>query len=264
MGSLTKEAAEMAKEKKLNPAYQNPYYKKMHSVGRWMTVVAVAIFVGVPLITCLHFGIMPKFSDVMLASGGLCAIFIPVSIAESIAETPLMGSSYYLTCITGNVLNLKLPATLNALKITNPKQGTEAADAVTGVAVAVASLVTMTMIFIGVLLLAPLKPMLGSAAVQTAAQYVLPALFGCLVLTMFVPDVGGGVRIYGRLKAAIVPFIAALVLFFIIPKYYEVVEGFVMIIFIPIIYVTTKKMYHKGMIKVVLPEDDEAADAEVK
>ena len=124
----------------------NMYYYQMHRMGRWMTAGAVLIFVGVPLIVSLVYGIMPDPKDLLLASGGLCAIFIPVSVAETIAETPIMGSSYYLTCITGNVLNLKLPATLNALKIANVKQGTEAADAVTGVAVAVTSLITMTML----------------------------------------------------------------------------------------------------------------------
>lgn len=237
-------------------AYDSAYYTKMHNVGRWLTVGALVIFMGIPLTISLVYGIMPSFKSILIASGGLCAIFIPVSVAESIAETPLMGSSYYLTCITGNVLNLKLPATLNALKITNLKQGTEAADAVTGIAVAVASIVTMSMIFIGVLMLAPLKPLLSSEPIQTATAYVLPALFGCLILSLFSSDVGGGVKIYGRLKAAIGPFFIALIIFFIIPEYYEVVEGFIMIVFIPIIYYITKIMYRRGMIKVELPSDD--------
>ncbi len=236
----------------------NMYYYQMHRMGRWMTAGAVLIFVGVPLIVSLVYGIMPDPKDLLLASGGLCAIFIPVSVAETIAETPIMGSSYYLTCITGNVLNLKLPATLNALKIANVKQGTEAADAVTGVAVAVTSLITMTMIVIGIILLAPLKPFLGSDAVQTAGNYVLPALFGCLTLTLVSDDVGGGVKIHGRLKAAIIPFVLALILFFaVIPKYYEVVEGFIMIIFIPIVYFTSRKLYRKGKITVEMPEEEE-------
>ncbi len=65
------------------------------------------------------------------------------------------------------------------------KQGTQEADAVSGVAVAVSSLTTMIIIAIGALLLTPLKPILELPQVVTATQYVLPALFGCLMLSIF-------------------------------------------------------------------------------
>ena len=62
------------------------------------------------MIICLVYDIMPTFSEVMLAAGGLCAIFIPTGLAEMFAEVPVMGSSYYVSNVTGNILNLKLPA----------------------------------------------------------------------------------------------------------------------------------------------------------
>jgi hypothetical protein len=240
----------------------NEYYEKMHRIGKILTAASVLIFVGIPLVVCLRYDIMPRISDLLLAAGGLMAIFIPISIAETIAETPIMGSSYYLTCITGNVLNLKLPAALNALKIADAEQGTEEADSLIGIAVAVSSLVTMIIITLGVLLLTPLKPFLGSEVVATSINYVLPALFGCIVLSMLSKDVGGGVTINGRLKAAIIPFVICLIICFIIPEYYSVVQGFIMIICIPIIYFTTKRLYKKGKITVTLPEEKEASAEE--
>ncbi|HKK94898.1 MAG TPA: hypothetical protein VJ916_01040 [Anaerovoracaceae bacterium] len=233
------------------------YYEKMHRIGRILTTASVIIFVGIPLVVCMAYDIMPRLSDLLLAAGGLMAIFIPISIAETVAETPVMGSSYYLTCITGNVLNLKLPAALNALKIADVEQGTEEADSLIGIAVAVSSLVTMIIITLGVLMITPLKPLLGSESVSTSVNYVLPALFGCIVLSMLSKDVGGGVKIEGRLKAAVIPFVLCLIACFIIPDYYSAVQGFIMIICIPIIYFTTKKLYKKGKIIVTLPSEAE-------
>lgn len=241
------------------------YYNRMHRLGIWMTIGAMAIFFAVPWIICTIYDIMPKFSDVMLVSGGILAIFIPMSIAETIAETPVMGTSYYLTCITGNILNIKLPATLNALKVANVKSGTEAADAVTGIAVAASSLVTMAMITLGVLLLTPLKPLLTSDVVNTAVNYVLPALFGCMALTTFGRNVGGGVKIYGRMKAAVIPFIIALLLFFVImPGSYESWEGIIAALFIPVIYFSSKYLYKKGKITVEMPEESQQMDTEAQ
>ena len=99
------------------------YYDKMHRLGKWMTFITLIVFCGVPFVVCMVYGIMPKISDVLLASGGLLAIFIPAAIAELIADTPVMGTSFYLSSITGNIMNLKLPAVLNALKIADVKQG---------------------------------------------------------------------------------------------------------------------------------------------
>ncbi len=129
----------------------NTYYDKMHRLGKFVTVGSILVFCGVPLVVCLYYGIMPKIGDLLLAAGGLCAIFIPTGVAEAFGEIPVMGSSYYVANVTGNILNLKLPAALNALKVANVKSGTEAADAITGLAVAVSSLVTLVMLLLGML-----------------------------------------------------------------------------------------------------------------
>ncbi|MEY8297246.1 MAG: hypothetical protein ACLRJC_08930 [Emergencia timonensis] len=237
------------------------YYDKMHRLGKWMTFITLIVFCGVPFVVCMVYGIMPKISDVLLASGGLLAIFIPAAIAELIADTPVMGTSFYLSSITGNIMNLKLPAVLNALKIADVKQGTQEADAVSGVAVAVSSLTTMIIIAIGALLLTPLKPILELPQVVTATQYVLPALFGCLMLSIFSKNAGGGTVFHGHLKALIIPFIIAAALYlYIIPEYYELYQGFIIIGCIPLLYAITKIMYKKGMIKVEMKEEQEGEE----
>lgn len=231
------------------------YYDRMHRLGKWVTVASMLIFFSIPLIISLRYGMIPKFGDLILAAGGLCAIFIPTSIAETMGEVPVMGSSYYVANITGNILNLKLPAALNAVKIAKVKTGTEAADAITGIAIVASSMVTLVMIFIGVLLMAPLKPFFDLPVVSTAANYVLPALFGCLILSMFSNDVGGGVIIKKRLHAAVIPFIACIIIYLLIPDLYGIAQGFVMILCIPAVYLITKHMYKKGKITVELPEE---------
>lgn len=98
----------------------------------------------------------------------------------------------WITVVTGNILNLKLPASLNALKVANVKAGTPQADAITGLAVAVSSIVTLVLLAIGALLLTPLQPLFSSPAVTVAAGNILPALFGCLAIGAFSKDLGGG------------------------------------------------------------------------
>lgn len=245
----------------MNKSNQSAYYNKMHRLGKFITLGAMAVFFGVPLIMCLVNGIMPKFSEIVLASGGIVMIFLPMGVAEVMAEVPVMGTSYYIASTTGNILNLKLPAAMNAQKVANVKPGTEEADAVTGIAVAVSSLVTIVLLAVGVLLLTPLKPFLASEVVSTAANYVLPALFGCMVLGNFSKDVGGGVRIHGRMLANIIPIIIGMILyFFVMPESYESWEGVIAVVFIPIIYFSCKYLYQKGKIVVEMPEETTAEE----
>lgn len=250
------------KNKKNSNIISNPYYDKMHRMGSIILSLAIILFFAIPTILCLAYDIMPKFSDLIVAAGGLCVIFIPIGIAETFGEVPVMGSSYNVSLITGNVLNLKLPATLNAFKVADVKQGTEIGDAIAGIAVAVSSLVTLVMLAIGALLLTPLQPLLTAPAVATAANYVLPALFGCLTLGALGKDVGGGIIVHNRLKALIIPFIVCIVLFLILPDMYELLEGFIMILAIGMVYFFTKKMYKKGIITVELPEESSETKAE--
>ncbi|MGL4483707.1 MAG: hypothetical protein ACRCUS_02045 [Anaerovoracaceae bacterium] len=242
------------KDKEPGIVVKNEYYDKMHREGKIVAFIAIFLFLAIPFAVCLAYDIMPSISQILLASGALLAIFLPLGVGEVLAQVPIMGSTYYIASVTGNVLNLKIPAAINAQKIADVENGTEEADAIAGVAVTVSSLVTMLMLAVAVILLTPLKPFLAAPEVMTAAKYVLPSLFGCLVLMLISNDVGGGIIIKGRLKAALIPTIICFVLFFIKPDIYEVVQGIIIIIFLPIVYFTTKKMYNKGKIVVEIPK----------
>ena len=131
------------------------------------------------------------------------------------------------------------------------------ADAITGLAVSVSSLVTLVLLAIGAALLTPLQPLLSRPEVAVAAGNVLPALFGCLMLGSLSNDLGSGVTSKNRLLAAVLPYIICIVLFMAIPDVYSLWQGFVMILCIPVVYILTKVLYKKGIIKVFLPGEKE-------
>ena len=86
----------------------------------------------------------------------------------------------YLSFVTGNISNLKLPVALNALEQTNANIRTEEGEIVSTVAIAVSSIVTMVIICLGVLLITPLTPILDAPVLAPAFAQILPALFGGL------------------------------------------------------------------------------------
>lgn len=232
------------------------YLDSMHRLGRLGALGAIFISIMIPTIISIAFDIFPGFLKIITTSAGLLAIFFPVAVSEVLSFTPVLGSSIYLTLITGNVMNLKLPVAANSVKLLNVEQGTEKGDVISAIAISISSIATVVIIAIGVLLMVPLKPVLSTPAVQTASHYILPALFGALSLGLLGRNVGGGVIIKGRFKAAIIPAIIVVTIFFISPFLAHNLSGVLIIVSLPITYFSSKFLYKRGKIKVILPTDE--------
>jgi hypothetical protein len=237
----------------------SPYLNSMHRLGRIGILGAVVVFLGIPTILGVYFNAMPSIIQVFTGSIGLLAIFVPICISEMIAYTPILGSSIYLSTITGNILNLKLPSAQNAMKTEDAAAGTEEADIVSTIAVSVATFVAIVILVLGVILMIPLQPVFAIPAVRAATDNILPALFGALALSLFSNDLGSGIKTRGRLKGAILP--AALVIALTIVDirfvknldFMSSLQGFVIVAMIPVSYFWTKHLYKKSSIAVILP-----------
>lgn len=167
---------------KNKPVVLDEYVNWVHRFGRIGATIIVLYMLAIPTILSITYNIFPPMSIVLKASVGILTLFIPIGIAEVISYTPILGSSSYLTFLTGNILNLKLPCVLNALKISKAEQNTPEGDAIATVAVAASSILTMVVISLGVVLLVPLQPLLQTPFLAKATAYMLPSLFGGMFL----------------------------------------------------------------------------------
>lgn len=204
------------------------YFRKMHNIGKIAGSISIAIMFGIPLVVCIVYGIMPTFNEYISVAGTLLAIYVPTALSEVLSYTPMLGSSAYLTFLTGNVGNIKIPVTLNAFEVTESDLGTERGDAVAAVAVGTASLVTMICLVIGVILLVPLEPVLKNPVVSTCTAQMLPALFGCQLVQQLTAKKSGDYIINGKWKVFLAAFaVICLIHFFIMPINGK--EGYLMI-----------------------------------
>ena len=82
-------------------------------------------------------------------------------------------------------MNLKLPVAVNAMKLAKKEPNTPEVDAISSVAVAVSSIMTIIILALAALLSAWISPVFELPAVKTASNYLIPALFGSLTLGLF-------------------------------------------------------------------------------
>lgn len=178
------------KETKMNEAEERAFLEEfnagLHRLGRAMLIISVVLLVGVPFAMGAVFGVMPDLQGFLIGFAKVGIIYIPVAIVEFLVYTPMLGTGgSYLTFITGNVTNMKIPCAMNARDIAKTKVGTPENEIISTISVATSAIVTTLVIVAGVVLLIPLRPVLENPVLVPAFDNVVPALFGALGLKYF-------------------------------------------------------------------------------
>ncbi|MBN1777888.1 MAG: hypothetical protein JW811_07170 [Clostridiales bacterium] len=185
------------------------YRENTHRFGRFWVLTVIVLLLLVPVAIGLYYQVLPDWNGLWRGLLGVVPIFWTVGAIEVFTYTPMLGAGgTYLAFITGNLTNLKVPCVLNALQAADAKQGSEEAEVLSTVAVAVSSFVTMSVIALGVLLLTQIQPLIESETLQPAFDNILPALFGGL----------GVVFISKGWKIAVAPLVFMVMLFILVPS----------------------------------------------
>jgi len=169
-----------------NEKFFEEFNKGLHRIGRIMLISAVILLVAVPFVTGAIHGVMPDLKGFFSGFAKVGMIYIPVAIVEFLVYTPMLGvGGSYLSFLTGNVTNMKIPCAMNARDIAGTKAGTAEDEIVSTISVATSAITTTLVIVAGVVLLVPLQPVLQSETLLPAFNNVVPALFGALGLKYF-------------------------------------------------------------------------------
>ena len=248
----------MAKEKKVKEKIVlDPFTEWAHKSGRIFMVLFIAYMVVIPIIVCAVYDCMPSFKMCLPGLIAILAIMGPSTIAEVASYTPILGASTYLTFVTGNVMNLKIPCILNAQQIAKVEPNTVEGDAISLIATAVSSAVTIIILMLGILLLSFIKPVLENPYVVTASDYLLPALFGCMALGLLSSG-NGKTKVKNHLLPAVVPALLVTVLT-VLGIGSTGLAGILIIVMIPVTILCARILWKKGIVKVVPVEQKETA-----
>ena len=247
----------MSNNKTSTPVALDPFQAWAHRWGRVGTLIALVYMISLPFIVLNYFHCVPSLGAVFnVATFGILSIYVPVGISEALSYTPLMGASSYLGFITGNIMNLKLPCAVNALKITGKEANTAEGDVVTSIAVAASSIMTVAILTVAALLISFISPIFEKPAVQTMSSYLLPALFGSMTLGLFASSSAGSKVVVGGIKG-VIPVLILVSLVCIEARVAGLggvilgMVGFLILAMLPVGIITSRILWKKGIIKVV-------------
>mgnify|MGYP006874775834 CR=1 FL=1 len=166
------------KEKK-----QLSYLESVHRDGRvWGIIIAILLF-SFPVLVSLIFDTSPNMPVLLKGLLATAPMYWAVGIVEIFTYVPMLGAGgTYLSFVTGNIANLKLPCAIDAMERANVKASSEEGEVISTISIAVSSIVTTFIIILGVILIIPISPILESPTLEPAFAMILPALFGGLAV----------------------------------------------------------------------------------
>ena len=215
------------------------YIDSVHRDGTiWNLTVMVLLFLF-PVTVAILFGVTPDWSALLLGLIATAPMYWAVGVIETITYVPMLGAGgSYLSFVTGNISNLKMPCAINALEQNEVSASSEEGEVISTIAIATSSIVTTLIIIVGVVLIVPLTPILSAPVLQPAFEQILPALFGGL----------GVAFVSKNWKIAVAPVILMLALFVLIPALNSGTVGIMVPVSAVFTLVVARILYKKGVL----------------
>ena len=203
------------------------YMDSVHRDGRiWNLSVMVLLFAFPVSVACI-FGVIPDWGALAMGLIATAPMYWVVGVIETVTYVPMLGAGgSYLSFVTGNISNLKLPCALNALEQNGVSASSEEGEVISTIAIATSSIVTT------------LTPILSAPALQPAFDQILPALFGGL----------GVAFVSKNWKIAVAPIVLMLILFIFVPALNSGTVGIMVPVSAIFTIITARIMYKKGML----------------
>ena len=184
------------------------YIDSVHRDGRIWNIGVMILLMMFPISVAIIFGAAPDWGALVVGLIATAPMYWAVGVVETITFVPMLGAGgSYLSFVTGNISNLKLPCAINALEQNEVSASSEEGEIISTIAIATSSIVTTIIIIIGVILIVPLSPILEAPVLEPAFAQMLPALFGGL----------GVAFVSKNWKIAIAPVVLMLILFIFVP-----------------------------------------------
>ena len=215
------------------------YIDSVHRDGTIWNIGVMILLMMFPLTVAAIFGAAPDWKALGLGLVATAPMYWAVGIIETITFVPMLGAGgSYLSFVTGNISNLKLPCAINALEQNNVSASSEEGEVISTIAIAVSSIVTTLIIILGVILIVPLTPVLSAPVLQPAFEQMLPALFGGL----------GVAFVSKNWKIAVAPIILMLALFVLVPALNSGTVGIMVPVSAIFTIVVARILYKKGVL----------------
>lgn len=162
--------------------YEQEYMPQMNRIGKITGVVGVLVAFLPALLLAVVYGILPKPAALATAFVAGASSFGVLWFVEPISYFSVLGPvGTYMAFLSGNISNMRVPCSSMAQVSAEVEPGSEQGSVIATLGMAISIIINISVLTIGVILGSSILAMLP-ASVTGALNYLLPALFGALLV----------------------------------------------------------------------------------
>lgn len=165
--------------KRFNECWEKPVIK----VGMCTLLLAALLSLLPSFYLYFAYGVFPSISIALKSWGMIATLFGAFYIVEPISYYSVLGlSGTYMSFLSGNISNLRLPCAALALEVTGTEPGTKEAEVISTLGISgsiITNLIGTTLAaFIGAALIKLFPPVIADAFTKYTASAIFGAVFG--------------------------------------------------------------------------------------
>ncbi|MBQ6856237.1 MAG: hypothetical protein IJO13_03945 [Lachnospiraceae bacterium] len=177
----------------MNNYFEKEYLPKMHRIGTITNILGVVLSFAPAAVLAVVYGLLPDWGALATAFVAALSAFGFLWFVEPISYFTVVGPiGTYMAFLSGNISNMRVPCASMAQISAGVEPGTNEGSIIATIGMAVSIIINVSVLTIGVILGSSVLAMLP-AAVTEALNYLLPALFGALLMQFGLKQKGLGV-----------------------------------------------------------------------
>ena len=162
--------------------YSLEYLPKMHRIGKIIGVLAVLASFMPALTLGVVYGLWPDVAALGTAALSAIASFGVLWFVEPLSYYPVVGPmGTYMAFVSGNISNMRIPCASMAQISAEVEPGSDKGSVIATIGMGVSIVINTLVLTVGVIAGSSILSMLP-ASVVGALNYLLPALFGALLV----------------------------------------------------------------------------------
>lgn len=162
--------------------YKDEYTSQVHKIGKLTGYIGVVLAFIPVIVLAVVYGIVPKPAALLTAFISGASAFGVLWFVEPISYFPVVGpAGTYMAFLSGNISNMRIPCASMAQVAAEVEPGTEKGSIIATLGMAVSIIINVSVLTIGAILGTSVLALLPDS-IKAALNYLLPALFGALLV----------------------------------------------------------------------------------
>ena len=162
-------------------AADKKFRRWVHNFGSSTSLILFALMMLFPILISMIYDLWPTFASMFPGFISVTLMMAPWWPAETIGYMPIMGpGALYMSYITGNVTNLRMPVTVSVMNNLGLEPGSSECHTVAIIACGSSIIMSTIAVMVGLVFYKPLTPVMTSEFLAPGFNKVIPALLGGL------------------------------------------------------------------------------------